>query len=1045
MNRNVFFALLICVFSLSVLRADWVPIDNKETYKTNPEVTLISDDNNSTVFKIDISGFDISEVITEGKTYQLVDLLAESFTLDEGFPELPYIAKVLAVPDRAAISVEVINTGDVQTFHNIYLPPARESWIESQPESQYIENFMAYQSSEVYPQQIVKVEPPSIFRDFRIARISVFPVRYIPAKKELQVVSSITVRINYGAGEAVNPKTTPRRKIAPSFGKLYRSFIFNYQNVLDNYYGGEEEGRELMLCIMPDEFTESFQPYANWNRQSGTDIHITKFSDIGATAYNPQTIKDHVADAYHNWPDPPTYVLLVGDDGVFPVKIIVYPDYSFPNEDYFVEIDGNDHFPEAMIGRFTNQGDYRMQVMIKKFMMYEKTPYVAEFEWFKKGICCSNNEFPSQVQTKRFAAERMLEDGGFLSVDTMMSDGYWGGYNCTYDVQDVMNAINDGRSYLNYRGEGWSSGWYANCYDFYTDNVNNLNNGEMFTFVTSIGCGVAMFDTYGGNCFGEAWIQLGSLDEPRGGVAFVGPTSNTHTTYNNKIDKGIYEGMFVEGMDTPGQALLRGKTYMYNVFGSDSWVEYHYRVYCILGDPSLHIWKDVPKNVHVDYPESITVGNTPLEVTITFTASGEPVANAELCITGNELFVKGTSDADGKFYIDVMTEIPEMLTVTARGGNVYPYQGTMDVTQPGEMVQPFDEPVIVDIDGNTDGLVNPNENCNITYTLKNYGTQTASNIQATLSTTTPDFVEIVTTTPVDFGNLNSGGSNTGNPFQFFVKPGCQVGQFVNLHLHVSSSTSTWDYDYQAEVFGCKLVDKNFMVVDDGSPAMNYRMDPGETVKLLFSIENIGEDIAPDIVAVLSSNDQYITVDDPNGSFESLAVYDISVNSEDYFEVSVDPSCPTEYWAQFTLQLNTQNGNYPYEINLELNIPVAMLIPTSYTGPDAYGYYAYSSDDSFFEQRPEYDWFELEGIGSYIYVPNISDFTQTVNLPFTFRYYGVDYDQVRISTDGWLALGSGNQTAPFNTGLPNNDNVNCMIAPFWDDLYDDHFIEGEILY
>ena len=51
-------------------------------------------------------------------------------------------------------------------------------------------------------------------------------------------------------------------------------------------------------------------------------------------------------------------------------------------------------------------------------------------------------------------------------------------------------------------------------------------------------------------------------------MAFIGPTGNTHTAYNNNIDRGIYVGMFQEGLETPGQALLRGKLYMYNVFGA---------------------------------------------------------------------------------------------------------------------------------------------------------------------------------------------------------------------------------------------------------------------------------------------------------------------------------------------------------------------------------------------------------------------------------------------------------------------------------------------
>ena len=38
---------------------------------------------------------------------------------------------------------------------------------------------------------------------------------------------------------------------------------------------------------MPDEFVTSFQAYADWKRQSGIDIHITKFSDIGANSTDP--------------------------------------------------------------------------------------------------------------------------------------------------------------------------------------------------------------------------------------------------------------------------------------------------------------------------------------------------------------------------------------------------------------------------------------------------------------------------------------------------------------------------------------------------------------------------------------------------------------------------------------------------------------------------------------------------------------------------------------------------------------------------------------
>ncbi len=1046
MLKKYLFVILISALLPFKMEAEWVSLDKNKPSNTEPEVSIISDDNTGTVIKINLAGFDVREFESEGRTYKSVDLLSEIFSSKPGYPELSYLAKVLAIPDLSGISVEVLETSEIQTFSNIYLPPARTSWIEGAPESPYSENPEIYQSNEIYPKDYVYAEPPSIFRDFRISRISVYPIRYIPAKRELQAVSSITIRVNYGRGEVINPKTTPKKRIAPSFAKLYRSFIFNYQNVLDNLYGGKEDGHEVMLCIMPDAFVSSFQIYADWKRQSGTDIHVTKFSDIGANASNPDIIKTHIADAYHNWEFPPTYVLIVGDNGVFPKKIVTYPDYSFPNEDFFVEIDGNDYLPEMMIGRFTNESDYGMQVMIHKFLLYEKNPYTTNTSWFKKGVCCSNNDYDSQVETKRFAYHRMMDDGNFTSVDTLMSDGNTSGGGCTVHLSDVINAINNGRSYLNYRGEGWSYGWYASCYNFYTADVSSLNNGQKFTFVTSIGCGVAMFDTPGGNCFGEEWIEEGTLTNPKGAAAFIGPTSNTHTACNNQIDKGIYIGMFQEGLDTPGEALVRGKMYLYNVYGNTDDVEYHFKIFCVLGDPSIHIWKEVPLAINVDHPTSIDVGVNSLEFTITNSSTGQPMPNEELCLAGDDIFVTGTSDSTGKVYLEILPQTMETLTVTVRGGDVIPYQGTIEVIQEVQLVQPVGDPVIAELNGNMDGLINPNENFSITYTLKNWGYQTASNVQATLLTSQPDFVQIITTNPINFGNIASESSFTGSPFQFFVKPECPVGQTITLHLHVASTAYSWDYYESYEVMGCRLQYKNFVVQDDGSSNMNYRLDPGESAKLVISIKNGGEDVATDVMGILTSSNPYITIEDSIGSFGTLNINSIATNGDNYFEISVDPSCPVQYLAEFSVKLYTQNGNYPYQIIKSFNVPVTLPIPADYSGPDTYGYYAYASNDAFFNKTPVYNWFEIEGLGNQLNIPpNTSEFTENVSLPFNFKYYGLNYSMLRISTDGWVAPGGGNETNPVNASLPANDNVNNMIAVFWDDLYDYIIPQNGIFY
>ena len=68
----------------------------------------------------------------------------------------------------------------------------------------------------------------------------------------------------------------------------------------------------------------------------------------------------------------------------------------------------------------------------------------------------------------------------------------------------------------------------------------------------------------------------------------------------------------------------------------------------------------------------------------------------------------------------------------------------------------------------------------------------------------------------------------------------------------------------------------------------------------------------------------------------------------------------------------------------------------------------------------------------------------IDIPFTFYYYGIPYTQLRVSTDGWLAFGSGTQTAPVNTGLPNADIVNSM-AFFVFHHFSSHALRSDLEY
>ena len=59
--------------------------------------------------------------------------------------------------------------------------------------------------------------------------------------------------------------------------------------------------------------------------------------------------------------------------------------------------------------------------------------------------------------------------------------------------------------------------------------------------------------------------------------------------------------------------------------------------------------------------------------------------------------------------------------------------------------------------------------------------------------------------------------------------------------------------------------------------------------------------------------------------------------------------------------------------------------------------------------------------------------ETINLPFTFKFYGQEYDEISICSNGWIAMGETDMESFRNYELPGMGGPAAMIAVFWVDL------------
>jgi subtilisin family serine protease len=100
------------------------------------------------------------------------------------------------------------------------------------------------------------------------------------------------------------------------------------------------------------------------------------------------------------------------------------------------------------------------------------------------------------------------------------------------------------------------------------------------------------------------------------------------------------------------------------------------------------------------------------------------------------------------------------------------------------------------------------------------------------------------------------------------------------------------------------------------------------------------------------------------------------------------------------------------------------------GPDASGYRVLRSDEP---GGPEFAWRDISGSGLPLEeLDNDDEISAPIDLGFDFPYYGVRFNAVRVSTNGFLSFTSVG--APYtNQPLPQPASPGNLLAPFWDDL------------
>jgi len=968
---------------------------------------VLESDQAHTVIEIEIPPAELSSVQLDGQPYDLLTIDGTHAYGDVGDPTLAVAATLIAVPPSSGVELRVLDS-QYKTMPCGQLLPVQAE--DREPGTEIAYNAEAYARGSSFPGNAVIIGDPAIMRDYRVVPLRFYPASYDAQAGELRVATRMTVELVYSATGATNIKTTERPE-SPAFRSLYEAQIANYGFVKPRY---ESDSRGKYLIITADTYYDNILPLADWKHKMSFGVEIAKLSVIGSSYTQ---IKSYIQTAYDTWTVPPEYILFVGDTDVLPTH-----GSSSGSDDGYCQLEGSDIYIDVFWGRFSGDSDADIDLIVDKTMHYERTPYMADVFWFRSACLIVRDDYDESdpvYYANTWHAYDLMENEGFAVIDTLFRKN-------GDDYNDIHSSVSAGRVFVNYRGQGVSNWWSP-----FDANPNSTNPGYRLPVVMSATCGTGTYSSDGYPC--ETWMRAGTVGTPRGAVAFCATSRITshHADWRGIVNESFYTGIFNLKMHTIGEALAYGKLQFYTTFGD----EYEYEGWSVQGDPALDAWTAVPVPPNVTH--SLTVPSGPSSYLVTVEDGGNPVPGALVCAYAEgEIYETATTDINGNVNLSVNPVLADTMWVTVSGHNIHPYESYAVVTVDGPFLQ-YDSASPDDSGGNNDGLVSPGETVALAVTLENSGPDDATNVQGVLRSN--DMYVTLADTTSSYGTISSGGTGDNvSDFTFSVDPSCPNGHELALTLYATADDMRGAWTILIPNVTVSAADLNVagVTVDDsGSGGDNDGvLEAGETAWINIALDNDGALGVTGVIGQLTSGDAYIAITDGDAAFGDVGAGGSGTNTANSFRVSVSPMIPPAHLIGFDLDVTGEAATYTHNEAMEFSIPAGGAATQSPTGPDSYGYYAYDDTDTWTGHAPVYDWTEITTIGSIISdITNADAATTTLTLPFTFTYYGTDYTQVSVCSNGFISLGVEDYRFGDNSSIPNTHGPDAMLAPFWDDL------------
>ncbi len=328
------------------------------------------------------------------------------------------------------------------------------------------------------------------------------------------------------------------------------------------------------------------------------------YNEFSCGSLDPTAVRDFIRYAYVNWQTTPEYVLLFGKGTYDPKNLEGYntdfvPTYqtteslseidSYPTDDYFVRVSGNDPLTDLAYGRIPAMNDEQANDIVKKIIQYDTgsnqgawrnlITLVADDGWH-------GNTYEGNYHT--VASEYLATYCIPSSFDLNKI------YLAAYPVEitsvgrripevnkAIINSINDGTSILNFIGHGSPDLWADEQVFVQSTTIPQLHNPDYF-FLTAATCDFGRYDETNYQCSTENLLFL----QNGGCIAGFSSSRLAYSAQNNNLIDQFYRIMFSAARDTDNLPFSLGKITLKT---KQTYNDTNSQKYEIFGDPTVRL------------------------------------------------------------------------------------------------------------------------------------------------------------------------------------------------------------------------------------------------------------------------------------------------------------------------------------------------------------------------------------------------------------------------------------------------------------------------